>query len=62
MLVTVDYDSVAFVLSQSFIVSQVVGCPVILPMLSPIWTQVISTPKPGGRGVYRVTLRVYRND
>ena len=32
--------------------------------LSPIWTQVISTPQPGGggRGVYRVTLRVYRNN
>ena len=30
--------------------------------LSPIWTQVISTPKPGGRGVYRVTLRVYHNN
>ena len=29
--------------------------------LSPIWTQVISTPRPGG-GVYRVTLRVYRNN
>ena len=30
--------------------------------LSLIWTQVITTPKPGGGGVYRVTLRVYRNN
>ena len=31
--------------------------------LSPLWTRVISTPQPGGggSGVYRVTLRVYRN-
>ena len=33
--------------------------------LSPIWTQVISIPKSGGGGggdVYRVTLRIYRNN
>ena len=30
--------------------------------LSPIWTQVISTPNQGGGGVYRVTLRVYCNN
>ena len=35
--------------------------------LSPIWTQVISIPQPGGwggggGGVYRATLRVYRNN
>ena len=29
--------------------------------LSPIWIQVISTPQTKG-GVYRVTLRVYRNN
>ena len=28
--------------------------------LSPIWTQVISTSKPGRGGLYRVTLRAYR--
>ena len=31
--------------------------------LSSIWTQVMSTPKPGGAGgVYRVTLRIYCNN
>ena len=34
--------------------------------LSLIWTQVMPTPKPGGGGggggVYRVTLRVHRNN
>ena len=32
--------------------------------LSPVWTQVFSTPKPagGGGGVYRVTLRFYHNN
>ena len=30
--------------------------------LSPIWTQVIPPPNQGGAGVYRVTLRIYRNN
>ena len=41
-----------------------VSCEILQdPNLGALRTQVISTPKPrGGGGVYRVTLRVYRNN
>ena len=54
--------SASFLCSVILVPSCLPVSPIYTFSLSPIWTQVISTPKPGGMGVYRVILRVYRNN